>query len=217
MKLLVLGASGQCGSWVVKLARARGDDVTAFVRPATPYEEPSGVRVVRGDVLRTDDVRNALGGQEAVLSCVGPQRVNPANPFSPLKSPPNFCERSARVIASALEDARVRRLGVISAAGVADSAGALPWIMKWLLRHSTIGPMYADLGAMEQVYSASRLDWFAVRPVTLINAAPSTRAREIERFRAASVISRADVAAYMLTMLGQPVAAHRRTPLIGWW
>lgn len=217
MKLLVLGASGQCGSWVVRLALARRHDVTAFVRPATPYAEQTGVRVVRGDVLRAGDVTNALSGQEAVLSCVGPQRVNPVNPFSPLKSPPNFCERSAGVIAEAALNTCVRRLGVISAAGVGDSASALPWMMKWLLRNSTIGPMYADLGEMEKVCSASGLDWFAVRPVTLINAAPSTRTRTLERFRSVSVVSRADVAAYMLAMLEQPTPANDRTPLIGWW
>ncbi len=32
MKLLILGVSGGCGQWVVKLAQHRGNDVTAVVR-----------------------------------------------------------------------------------------------------------------------------------------------------------------------------------------
>lgn len=217
MKILVLGASGQCGQWVVRLARGRGHAVTAFVRPATRHFPPSDVRVERGEVLQADDVRRVVPGHDAVISCVGSQRVTPANPFSPLKSPPGFCESSARVITSALHASGVTRLGAISAAGVADSAGALPVMMRWLLRHSTIGPMYADLGAMEAVFAASGIDWFAVRPVTLINAGPSSRARRVDRFSSVSVISRADVATCLLEMIERPTREHERTPLIGWW
>ncbi len=217
MKLLVLGASGQCGQWAARLAVQRGYAVTALVRPATAFTPPPSVTLIRGEALSASDVSAAMIGHDAVLSCLGPQRQNPSNPFSPLKSPPHFCERSAEVIAAAARAAGVRRLGAISAAGVADSEPLLPGAMRWLLRHSTIGPMYADLSRMEQVYAASGLDWFAVRPVTLLNASPSARAKQVPRFRAVSVIGRADVAAFMLAMLDAPDLTHSRTPFIGWW
>lgn len=216
MKLIVVGASGQCGQWLVRAAVARGYDVTAYVRPSTVYPAPDGVRVVRGEVTEPSTVGEAMMGHDAVLSCVGPQRVNPANPFSPLKSPPHFCEQSARVLVTAAQQAGIGRLGAISAAGVAESAALLPWMMTWLLRHSTIGVMYADLCEMEQVYASSTLDWFAVRPVTLVNAPPTTRAREVSRFRMVSTIGRADVAQYMIDMLGPNPPSRSRTPFIGW-
>ena len=216
MTLLVLGASGQCGRWVARLASERGHEVTAFVRPTAPYDPPQGVRVVRGDVLNVVETKHAANGHDAILSCLGPQRVTPANPFSPLKSPPHFCDQSTRVIVEAAHAAGIRRVGAISAAGVGDSAPLLPGLMRWLLRHSTIGVMYADLAAMEQVLASSGLEWFAVRPVTLVNAPPSTRAREVPRFRMTSTIGRADVARYMLDMLGDTPPSRSRVPFIGW-
>ena len=216
MKLLVLGASGQCGIWVVRFAVERGYDVTALVRPSTIYEPPTGVRVVRGAVLDPRMMAQVAHGQDAIVSCLGPQRVRPANPFSPLKSPPHFCEQSARVIVDAAHAAGIRRVGAISAAGVGDSEPLLPALMRWLLRHSTVGVMYADLAAMEQVFESSGLEWCAVRPVTLVNAAPSTRAREVPRFKMTSTIGRADVARYMLDMLGDTPPSRSRVPFIGW-
>ena len=54
VKLLVFGASGQCGQWLVRLGAARGHDITAFVRSETSYNAPDGVRIIRGNVLDAD-------------------------------------------------------------------------------------------------------------------------------------------------------------------
>jgi uncharacterized protein YbjT (DUF2867 family) len=218
MKLIVVGASGQCGQWVVRLAQSRGYDVTAFVRPVTAYAAPHGVRTVRGEVLDPVSVAEAVAGQDAILSCLGPQRTTPINPFSPLRSPPGFGERSAANIVAAALASNIQRVCAISAAGVGDSASLLPAPMRWLLAHSTIGVMYQDLDKMERVYAASSLHWCAVRPVTLIDAQPSRRAQLVKRFGAFSVIGRPDVAQWMLDALEQPaVERPLRTPMIGWW
>jgi uncharacterized protein YbjT (DUF2867 family) len=215
VKLLVIGASGHCGHWVTRLGSEQGHEVTAFVRPSTPFTPPDGVRVVRGQVLEPTDMSAAAPGHDAILSCVGPQRRS-GSIFSPLKSPPRFCERSAQVIVDAAKSAGIRRVGAISAAGVGESRPLAPFVMRLLLRVSTLGDIYADLDAMEQVYAASGLDWFAVRPVTLVDAPPSTRAGEVDRYRASSSIGRVDVAQYMLDMLGNNPPSGARCPFIGW-
>jgi hypothetical protein len=56
----------------------------------------------------------------------------------------------------------------------------------------------------------------AVRPVTLIGARPSNRARVVEDFRLASVIGRADVAQWLLSAVVKGSQAASRTPMIGW-
>jgi uncharacterized protein YbjT (DUF2867 family) len=89
--------------------------------------------------------------------------------------------------------------------------------MRSLIRRSTIGSMYADLEAMEQVLIESSLDWVAVRPVTLVNAAPSTRTKLLTRFRTLSIVGRADVAKWLLTVVETPDPPANRTPMIGWW
>jgi uncharacterized protein YbjT (DUF2867 family) len=217
MNLIVFGASGGCGQWAVKLAVARGWTVTASVRDTTPYEPPNGATVVRGDVLDVAHVTRIVSGHDAILSCLGPQRINPRNPWSGLRSSPAFAARSADVLIAAARRAGITRIGAISAAGVGDSAATLNLVMKALLASSTIGVMYGDLADMESRYAASGLDWFAVRPVTLVSAKPTQRARELARFRTTSVIARADVAQWMLDRLASPAESSTRTPQIGWW
>jgi putative NADH-flavin reductase len=174
MNLIVFGASGGCGQWAVKLAVARGWTVTASVRDTTPYEPPNGATVVRGDVLDVAHVTRIVSGHDAILSCLGPQRINPRNPWSGLRSSPAFAARSADVLIAAARNAGIARIGAISAAGVGESAATLNLVMKALLASSTIGVMYGDLADMESRYAASGLDWFAVRPVTLaVDARPS--------------------------------------------
>ena len=118
---------------------------------------------------------------------------------------------------AALEPSGIRRLVAISAAGVGDSFAPTNPMMRWLIRSSTIGTMYADLEAMEQIYRATTLDWLAVRPVTLIDGKPTSRAKVVSRFRTVSVINRADVAAWLVRAVSEPDPIVERTPTIAWW
>jgi uncharacterized protein YbjT (DUF2867 family) len=216
MRILVLGASGGCGNWATRLAAADGHAVTALVRPEARLAPPAGVTVLRGSVLDAAILARAVDGQDAVISCLGAQRVNPRLPWSPLRPPGPIAERSATALVSALSGTRIRRVAAISAAGVGDSLPATNALMRWLLRTSTIGEMYADLERMEAVYRASDLDWIAVRPVTLIEVKPSSRARVVTRFRMSSVIAKADVAAWLLRSVTSPEPLGDRTPMIAW-
>ena len=217
MRLLILGASGGCGRWASRLAAEAGHDVVAMVRPRTPFDPPSGVRVERGSALDPLDLARAIDGREAVVSCVGAKRVNPRNPWSPLQSPPDASEQSARALVSVLNGTPIRRVVAISAAGVGDSFGAANGVIRFLIRRSTVGAMYADLEKMEQIFFASPLDWLAVRPVTLIDTAPTQRARIVTRFRLSSVIGRADVAQWLVRAATATTPVTNRTPMIGWW
>jgi uncharacterized protein YbjT (DUF2867 family) len=211
MNLLVLGASGGCGRHVVRHALARGHAVTALVRAETAYEAPVGAVVVRGDVLDTVVIAAALRGCDAVISCLGIRRHWPRNPWSRLLSPPDFTSRAAASLVAAMRNASVERVLAISAAGVADSAPRMSRVLRWLFGHSQIGAAYRDLAAMEAVYSASGLDWTAVRPVTLTNGR-ARAARETARFGLASMIARESVALWLLDHLDGTAS---RTPMIG--
>jgi uncharacterized protein YbjT (DUF2867 family) len=216
VRLLVLGASGGCGRWVTRLAAKDGHQVTALVRPGTPYEPPRGVEVRRGSVLDLNDLSRAVEGQEALISCIGPQRADSWNPFSPLREPLHVAELSARAIVEVTGDS-VKRVAAISAAGVGDTLRRTNKMMRWLLQRSTIGEMYADLEAMERVFRSSRLNWAAVRPVTLVDWSPTSRTKNIHAFRAHSIVSRVDVAAWLLRVVTDPSPIANRTPMIGWW
>ena len=62
MTILVTGATGRVGSLVVEQLVARGASVRALVRDPSKATFPTGVEVVRGDMLDLDALRTAFTG-----------------------------------------------------------------------------------------------------------------------------------------------------------
>jgi uncharacterized protein YbjT (DUF2867 family) len=214
MKLLVLGASGRCGRWLVQLAAERGHDVTAVVRPSTIFDAPPGVEIRRAEVLDVEAIAGAVRGQDGVLSCLGLRRAG-SSPWAALTSPPDLTTRVARLLIESMRREEVHRLVVISAGGVGESVNQLSRSVRWLTRSGSVAVAYQDLAMMEQELTASGLDWLAVRPVTLTNGPPTGRACPVTRYGLTSVVRRADVAAWMLRQIENPPPFGQRTVLLG--
>lgn len=192
-----MGASGGVGRWVAATAASVGHAVTAVIRPASVLETAPNVTIVRGDVTDPAFLEGVLRGCDAVISCVGISRDG-FSPFAKLLSPPDLTTRLASALSRSMDNQCVRRLVVMSAAGVADSIGQLTWPVRQLVSTGNIGVAYRDLAGMESRLAASSLDWLAVRPVTLVNGAPLGRARPVQRYGLTSIVRRADVAAWMV-------------------
>jgi uncharacterized protein YbjT (DUF2867 family) len=214
MKLLILGASGATGRWLVRLAAQAGHDVTALVRPSTPFDAPAGVRVIRGEVLDPAIIATAVENKDAVASCLGIRRASKF-PWAPILSPPDFTARVASALIPAMSHAGVRRVVVISAGGVAESITQLTTPVRWMVGAGTIGVAYRDLADTERLLSASRLDWLAVRPVTLVDGPPTGRVGKVEKYGLFSIVRRADVATWMLGALARPTPYVEQTVLLG--
>jgi nucleoside-diphosphate-sugar epimerase len=67
MKVLVTGAAGFLGRYVVERLVARGDQVRGLTRRPAPELEVLGVELVRGDVRDVDAILKACAGQDAVF------------------------------------------------------------------------------------------------------------------------------------------------------
>lgn len=128
MRLLILGASGRCGQWLVRLAVERGHDVTALVRAGSPFTPPASVSVHRGQVTDSAVLDDLLPGHDAVLSALGLRRAG-LNPWSSLQSPADLTSRVATLLTSAMPRHGVSRLVAISAGGVGDSRRRLTWML----------------------------------------------------------------------------------------
>jgi putative NADH-flavin reductase len=210
MRLAVFGASGACGSHFVRLATLRGHDVTAIVRATARDVSPVRVTVVRGDVLDPAFAAGVIPGHDAVISSLG---MRYKHPWATRESPDDFTYRATLNIVTGMKSAGVRRISVISAAGVGDSRAVLNWPMRFLLATSNVGTAYAALERAERVLRESGLDWQAVRPTTLTDQTATGRVHIINRYPATARISREDVAAFMLRELeGEQFTA--RTPII---
>lgn len=215
MKLLILGASGGCGHWIVKLAVQRGHSVRVIVRPETSYEAPEEVETIRGSVLDRNVLKEGLGTCDTVISALGIKRKSPWNPWSDLASPEDFTARVARMLVKLMPEKNIDRFIGISAAGVRESIHSVHPIIRWMILNSNMRAQYDDLAKMESTFEKTSLDWLTVRPVTLRDGAPARKVKTIDYYGLTKNISRGDVAKWMLDAAEQPVPFSDRKPMIG--
>lgn len=219
MKLLVLGSTGRCGSWLVRLAHERGHAVTAVARAASAERIPSGAEgalaeVAIGDVTDPAFLRTVLPGHEVVLSGLGLRRRG-LHPYARLLSPPDFVERATLALLEAGgADPAVRTIW-ISAGGVGSSRASTTALVRSLVARGNIGVAYRDLEAAEGRFAAAGADALAVRPVTLVPGAPRGRAGPVRRYRFFSTIRRADVARWMIDVADGTIGSRDPTVLLG--
>ena len=199
--LLVLGASGGIGRWVVKLAKEKGYNVTVVVRSAESLKEIGGINIIQGSVLDAKVLDEAMRGQDAIISCLGIKRKKQTNPWSELASPTNFAETVMKDTVALMNNHDLQRLVVVSSAGVGDSWGTLSPFLKSLIRFSKVRYTLNDFDRMEKVLRESDVDSLAVRPVTLVDGKPENQVRIVDRFNMSSKITKGDVALWMLNAL----------------
>jgi putative NADH-flavin reductase len=212
MKLVVFGANGATGKWLVRLAVERGHPVTAVMREGAIANVPQGVDVVRGDPLDAGFVDGVVAGKDAVVTALGVRLRRGRNPFSSLASPPTLLSQSVTHMLAAMKRHGVSRISMVSAAGVGDSRKAVAWPLRVIFRISNIHVDYEDKERAEALLAASGLDWQAVRPTTLTNGA-SAGSRRVDRYGATMHIAREDLARFMLDQLEQP-RFDEPTPMI---
>jgi len=197
MKIIVFGASGGTGIEIVKQALEAGYDVTAFVRnPAKVVIQHPKLKLVTGDVMVAAAVEEAVAGQEAVISALGPTRP-------PM---PAMMEMAAQNIVVAMKKAGIRRLISTTGAGVRDPQDQpklIDHLMKGLLS-LLAGDVLRDSAANVDVIRASDLDWTIVRYPRLLDGAHTGTYRVgFIGKDSGSQLSRADGADFVLRELAE--------------
>lgn len=195
-KILVLGATGGTGRQIVSQAAQQGYEVTVLVRNS---QRASGIadsaRVLAADVLDGGQALDeVMPGQDAVISALG---VGNSLRSSGLTA------ASVPAIVGAMERHGVRRLIFTSAYGVGETRAQVP-ILPRLLMGVLLRDIYADKAAGDAELRRSSLDWTLVYPVTLTDGPATGRYRAGERLELHGMprVSRADVAHFLLTQLG---------------
>jgi uncharacterized protein YbjT (DUF2867 family) len=195
--VLVIGGNRATGLEVVRLLRARGEDVVVLVRPGSDASaaEALGARIVRGDVMNPPDLAAALaavpaGGQfRAIISTLG---------GTSLKGPrPDFDGNRNAVDAARL--AGVQRFLIVTMIGAGESLKAAPALSRYFLR--TVTP---EKTKAEDYLKTSGLDFTIIRPGGLLNKEAQGKAYLTEDTRSMSWIRRADVAALVVQALDDP-------------
>lgn len=208
--ILVIGASKGIGLETVKAAQAAGHRVRAFARSAgsMTLSEP-GLERVAGNAVNANDVASALDGIDVVVQALGV-------PLTKLLGPVSLFSDETNVLVPAMEKAGVRRLIAVTGFGTGDSRDAIGLLQRLPFR-LVFGRAYDDKDAQEMRIRRSGLDWTFVRPGVLTHGTATGRYKvltEPSSWRN-GLISRADVAHFIVGQLDRPSYERKAVVLIG--
>jgi putative NADH-flavin reductase len=207
MRLVIFGLTGGTGRRLVERAIAEGHEVTALVRNLSKIRaRHKRLKIIVGDVFDATKVREAVAGNEAVISVLGSRQ--PSNPLHPRRpgDPHGPVSAGSANIISAMKEHGLRRFVCQTAWGVGESrqdpgfAGA--FFMKVLVP-PLLRDEYAEKEAQEKLVRESDLDWIIVRPMILTNGPWTNDYRvglDLKPGRS-PYISRADVADFLMKQL----------------
>jgi putative NADH-flavin reductase len=165
MKILVLGISGRTGKRVAADALKRGHKVSGIARDSSKISLP-GTEIIQGTPYEFEIVKKAIEGCDAVISTLS---AFPASQglFSTILGPLDFMSVSMGNTVKLMQEKGIRRVVLMTALGVGDSAKAIPLLFRLIMKISSIKYAYADHEKQEKILENSGLDWTVVRPVML--------------------------------------------------
>ncbi len=194
-KLLVFGASGKSGREIVRMALDRNYAVDAFVRdPLRMLITHDNLRVMQGDVLKFDHVKDAIHQPDAVIVALGGV------------SNQNVRSEGTQNIISALADSSCRRLLAMSSLGVGDTYDMLPAATKNFIVPMFLQRFFEDHALQEEYLEKSDLDWTVIRPGNLLDGPPKLEYKwdTVPRLGLQCSIRRSDVADLFLKLVDSP-------------
>jgi putative NADH-flavin reductase len=196
MNILVLGASGKTGRQVLDQALAAGNTVTAFVRDPEKLDRDD-VAVAIGDARNVDDLRKALGGQDAVISTLG-TGLNPNK---------RLIEGSTEALLEAMHSTGVKRLVMLSTFAASPTYIATG-IMK--LANIAMKGIVTDKTAGETLLKRSDIDWTIVYASRLTDGPRTSGYRTVVgTLTDVGTISRADLADALLSTVSDATSVRQ--------
>ena len=187
MKVIVFGATGKTGLHVCRQAVEQGHQVTAFTRSASKIDGLApDLQVAQGDVTDADSVAASVAGQDAAIVALGSNGLRDKTTLSV----------GTRNVVDGMMKHEVGRLVVLSAAGVGESWGQIPWLARIMFR-TMLRNIYADHVAQEKLVRGSSLDWTIVR-AAILKDGPATNDYTASNTARVGHINRADLARFLV-------------------
>lgn len=206
MKVVVFGATGGTGRYIVQKLIKAGHYVTVFARSPEKVSATAGiVKIVKGDARDASAVAKAIAGQDAVIAAFGPRSLKRDD----------LQEVFFRNVIGGMQQAKVHRLVNLSALGAGDSGGQTNTIFK-LLRHTLLKNIYDDKNRGEALITTSNIIYTNVRPGRLADKPARGNVKASLTTKGLSLLmNREDVADFMVTQLSSK-EWERKSPLIGY-
>ncbi len=205
MKILIIGGTGKTGRHLIKQCLKKGHQVTALARkPDKLKYDDQNLQLIKGDVLKPESLEPAFKQQDAVLCALGHKRFF-------VKT--NILSEGTKNIVRAMEHHGVRRLICITALGINDSKYRLGLYYTLFTIPLILYFYFKDKAHQESIITDSNLDWTIVRPAQFIPGRKTGRYKHGSKtghFILTKLISRADVAHFMLQELTQERYLHQK-------
>jgi uncharacterized protein YbjT (DUF2867 family) len=192
-KVLVLGAGGQIAHWVIEMLKNNDDvELRLFLRHAKKLRggAPRNSTVVHGDVLKKEQLKEAMAGQDIVYANLSGEDI----------------DQQAKGIVEAMSAAGVKRLIFVTTLGIYDEVPGK--FGAWNRRQ--IAAYLPPFRRAADVIEASGLDYTILRPAWLTDEDEvdyETTERN-EPFKGTEV-SRKSVAALIAKMIDSPELSSR--------
>jgi putative NADH-flavin reductase len=194
VKLALFGGTGKTGKHLIQQALAAGHEVVALARtPSKITTQHPKLKVIQGDILRSDRVEEVVQGVDAVISVLGPTSNKPDFTIS----------RGIDCILHAMQKHAVRRIILSAGAGIREPQDRPKLVDRFFgtLLNVIAKNVVADMQQAVKKTKASNLDWTVVR-VPMLTEAPAQDALKIGHVGdIRPSITRADMAAFMLGQL----------------
>ena len=195
MKLLIIGASRGIGRQLLEQALQAGHTAVAMARhPEKISFHHERLRVMAGDILKPQQVQQAVAGQDAVCLTIG---------IGVTWKPVTVFSQGTKNVLAAMAEHGVRRLVCVTGIGAGDSAGHGGLLYDRIFKPLLLKTIYEDKDRQEALIKASDTDWTIVRPGFLTNGPRTGKYRVLTDLAGVTAgrISRADVAHFMLQEL----------------
>ncbi len=172
MRVLILGASGRTGKYILEAALAKGYEVNCLVRNPKKflaYQANAQVSIIEGTPASLDDLARAAEDCEYLVSALNISRRSDF-PWARLRTPKHFLSEVMQNILKLAEAQKFQKITICSAWGVNETFKEIPWWFQLLIKYSNIGVAYRDHERQEALLDKTDyLNWTVVRPVGLIN------------------------------------------------
>ncbi len=168
-KILLLGATGRTGKYLLEEAIDRGFSVNILIRDTTKVAlNAERLKVFEGNPADFEALTKASQGCNIVISALNISRTSDF-PWAKLRAPKNLLAKTIGHIIELNNTLKFQRIIVISAWGVAETKKDLPFWFRWLIDYSNIKFGYLAHEQQEKLLECSNMNWTSVRPVGLTN------------------------------------------------
>ncbi len=182
MKILVLGATGRTGKFIIEEAIVKGHKIATIARNPDKLKNYE-IDIIQGTPYDYDTMERAMTGCDAVINTLNVSRKSD-NPWAPLTAPKNLISKSASNAVKVMEKTGIKRYVALSTIGAGRSWKSTPPILRFIVSMSNLKHAFRDHGKQEELLENSSIDYTICRAPMLsagINSTGAIATKENEK------------------------------------